>query len=88
MRNLIGKRNADGTPIKLRTAIFDTPGRQSTGSDPSDFIRTVDVLVGEADKELARADANQDSLKTELARLAAGFKEVCQMTLHLEYRLM
>ncbi|PPQ64623.1 hypothetical protein CVT24_008360 [Panaeolus cyanescens] len=76
MRNLIGKRNADGTPVKLRASIFDTPTRHSlTGNDSNDFMRTVDVLVAEADKELVRADANQDSLKVELARLASAFKE-------------
>jgi septal ring factor EnvC (AmiA/AmiB activator) len=39
------------------------------------FIRSVDVLVTEADKDLTKATKNQDALQAELARLAEEFKQ-------------
>jgi hypothetical protein len=44
--------------------------------DAGDFVRQVDSLVSEADKDLANAQSSQETLQNELTRLAAEFKEV------------
>jgi hypothetical protein len=86
MRNLLKNRQqGEGTPLRRHLlqktplpggvgSIFDTPTNQTHIDTSKHFIRSVDVLVTEADKDLMRAIKNQDALQAELARLAEEFK--------------
>jgi len=53
-----------------------TPSCTSVVGETGEFVRQVDSLVTEADKDLANAQSSQEALQNELARLAAEFKEV------------
>ena len=76
MRNLIGRRQDETPRSRIRTAVFATPTRAS--SETSEEVgRTLDMLVADVDKDLAKAQSNQDILQNELRRLASEFKEVC-----------
>ncbi|CAA7260055.1 unnamed protein product [Cyclocybe aegerita] len=78
MRNLLKHRQAgDGTPRNRPRAgsLFDTPTRTPPGTDVASFTRSIGILVTEADKDLVKAQASQDALQKDLARLAAEFKE-------------
>lgn len=77
MRNLLKHRQqGDGTPVRRRVGnILDTPTNQTHNDTPKSFIRSVDVLVTEADKDLIKAIKNQDALQAELFRLAEEFKQ-------------
>lgn len=79
MRNLIGRRQEDTPRSRTRTAVFAAPSRAS--SETSEVGRTIDMLVADADKDLAKAQSNQDILQNELRRLASEFKEVLQIPL-------
>ncbi len=78
MRNMLRHRHqGEGPPFKLRTGVFDSSTREALPTDVTrNFIRSVDVLVTEADKDLMKALSNQDTLQNELARLANEFKGV------------
>ena len=79
MRNLIGRRQEDTPRSRTRTAVFATPSRIS--SETSEEVnRTFDMLVADTDKDLVKAQSNQDVLQNELRRLASEFKEVLQMS--------
>ncbi|KAF8969440.1 hypothetical protein BDZ97DRAFT_1902547 [Flammula alnicola] len=77
MRNLIGRRQGEGTPrTRPRSGTLDnTLSRNSAMADAGNFVRTVDTFAIEADKDLASAQASQETLQTELVRLAAEFRE-------------
>lgn len=72
------RQQGEGTPFKLRGgSVFDLSTRQTSLTDVSrNFIRSVDVLVTEADKDLTKALSNQDILLNELVRLANEVKDV------------
>lgn len=75
MRNLIGRRQ-DVTPrSRPRSGTVGTPSRTPIVGDTGEFVRQVDSLATEADKDLANALSSQETLQNELARLAAEFKE-------------
>lgn len=76
MRNLLKHRQqGEGTPLRRRVgSIFDTPTNHAYNDTSKNFIRSVDVLVIEADKDLTKAIKNQDTLQAELVRLAEDFK--------------
>ena len=79
MRNLLKHRQqGEGTPFRGRTgSIFDTPTRPTMTHNDStrNFVRSLDVLAMEADKDLLKALSSQDNLQNELSRLAEEFKE-------------
>ena len=77
MRSLLKHRQqGEGTPLRRRVgSIFDTPTNQTHSDTPKNFIRSVDILVTEADKDLTKAIKNQDALQAELSRLAEEFKQ-------------
>ncbi|KAF8663361.1 hypothetical protein AX16_000937 [Volvariella volvacea WC 439] len=79
MRLLISKRNhIEGlTPRKARSAAFE-PGRSMNISpiapNADGLVRSVDILVAEADGDLARAISYQDQLQEGVKELVAEFR--------------
>lgn len=75
MRQLIGRRQADGTPrSRPRSAIFDTSSQSSTHAN---VVDSIGALVSEADRDLSRAVSFQETLRQDIVEMAAGFREVC-----------
>ena len=76
MRNMFKHRQqGEGTPLRRHVgSVFDTAINQTQADTPKNFIRSVDVLVTESEKDLVKAIRNQDTLQAELARLAEEFK--------------
>ncbi|KAF8812237.1 hypothetical protein BYT27DRAFT_7182669 [Phlegmacium glaucopus] len=74
MRNLIGRRQEDTPRSRTRTAVFATPSRAPSETS-EEASRAIDMLVADADKDLVKAQSNQDILQNELRRLASEFKE-------------
>ena len=70
------RQQGEGTPLRRHVGgVFDTASYQTQADTPKNFIRSVDVLVTEADKDLLKAIRNQDALQAELARLTEEFKQ-------------
>jgi CHAT domain-containing protein len=77
MRQLIGRRQGDGTPrSRARSIVLDTPTRNSTSVNIADLSRSIDMLVSDADKDLSRAASNQEALQRDLKQVAIQLKEV------------
>jgi hypothetical protein len=77
MRQLIGRRQADGTPrSRPRSAVFDTPSQSSTQANVVDVSRSIETLVSEADRDLSRAVSFQETLRQDIVEMATGLKEV------------
>jgi protein ECT2 len=79
MRQLIGRRQADGTPrSRPRSTVFDTPTSQSSAqANVIDVSRSIETLASEADKDLSRAVSCQETLRQDIVEVATGLKEVC-----------
>lgn len=85
MRQLIGKRQGEGTPRRVAGSLFDTHTPKATTPTPTpapiisaDFTRSIETWVLDVDEDLTRALSSQDELQLELKRLAVNFKEVCK----------
>ncbi|KAF9464393.1 hypothetical protein BDZ94DRAFT_1161981 [Collybia nuda] len=76
MRQLIGRRQGEGTPRSrpFSTAV-DTPTRNATSINISDLSRTIDTLVSDTDKNLSRATSNQEALQRDFKQVATQLKE-------------
>jgi protein ECT2 len=73
MRQLIGKRQTEYTPSsRPHSAAVPNP----SGSNISDSVRSVDDLLSDADKDLARALDNYECLQNGLTELTSEFKQV------------
>lgn len=82
MRQLIGRRQVDGTPrSRPRSTVFDTPSQSSTQANVADISRSVGTLVSEADRDLSRAVSYQATLRQDIMEVATSLKEVCQFLL-------
>ncbi|KAF8204714.1 RhoGEF domain-containing protein [Pholiota molesta] len=75
MRNLIGRRQGEGTPrTRPRSGTLDNP-RQPALPETNNFIRIVDNLINEVDQDLSNAQDSTEALQTELAKLASQFRD-------------
>jgi protein ECT2 len=78
MRQLIGRRQADGTPrSRPRSTVFDTPSQSTTQPNVVDVSRSIESLVSEVDKDLSRAVSCQETLRQDIVEVTTGLKEVC-----------
>lgn len=80
MRQLIGRRQFEGesTPRSRTRSVFDSPTRSITPSNSVlDASRSIDVLVADADRDLAKAASSQQTLQNDLKHVSVGLKEVC-----------
>ncbi|KAF9481824.1 hypothetical protein BDN70DRAFT_875770 [Pholiota conissans] len=76
MRNLIGRRQGEGTPrTRPRSGTLDNPARPPSMSDANIFIRTIDNLVNEVDRDLSSAQETAQTLQTELSKMTSQFRE-------------
>lgn len=76
MRQLIGRRQVDGTPrSRPRSTVFDTPSQSSTQANVADISRSVGTLVSEADRDLSRAVSYQATLRQDIMEVATSLKE-------------
>ena len=77
MRQLIGKRGGELTPRSQREATTaDGDGGRST-----EFLKSIEESVSEADKSLVRAAASQEALSINVSLLAADLKEVSPLVI-------
>lgn len=77
MRQLIGRRQAEGTPrSRPRSTIFDTPSQSSTHTNVVDALRSLETLASEADKDLSRAVSFQETLRQNIVEMAVDCREV------------
>lgn len=83
MRQLIGRRNGELTPRKVRLVI-GTPERvpplpTSTTNEPlrlDGLDKTIESFVFDVDGKLAQAAENQDAVKDGLREISAKLREV------------
>ena len=83
MRQLIGRRNGELTPRKVRSVI-GTPERvpplpTSTANEPlrlDGLDKTIESFVFDVDGKLAQAAENQDAVKDGLREISAKLREV------------
>lgn len=77
MQQLIRQRKSECPQDRPHSAVV--PSSRSRASDTvraDDFLRSMEELFSDADKELARAITNHDILQTDLRQLRYDFKEV------------
>lgn len=81
MRQLIGKRYGDLAPNTPKAAV-DTPKRATAleNSQMEDFARSIEDCIFDADGNLAKAVATQDTLQSEVKVLASALKDVSDAT--------
>lgn len=73
MRNLLGRRQMDGTP-RHRTVMSDVP---DTGSRRGpDDITGLEDAIADADTEFSRALSTHKLLQTDLSTMVTDFKDV------------
>ncbi|KAG6903484.1 hypothetical protein C0995_005507 [Termitomyces sp. Mi166 len=81
MRQVIGRRQLEGDviPRSRPHSVFDTPSRthpsSGTPTIAADPARSVETLVSEVDKNLARAVSNQDALQLDIKQMSTELKE-------------
>ncbi|TFK43736.1 hypothetical protein BDQ12DRAFT_752507 [Crucibulum laeve] len=78
MRQLIGRRQGEGTPIRRPVStVFSTPTKSTPvlGTNLNDLSRSVDGLVSDANTSLLRALTTQETLQGDLQQLATTFRE-------------
>lgn len=72
MRNLIGRRQVEGVVARSRprSGTLDTPTRNNSlpTSNMNNFVRTIEGLIAEMEKDLTSAEFNANTLQAELAR--------------------
>jgi len=77
MRQLIGRRQADGTPrSRSRSTAFDMPSQSSAPAKMIDVLRSIETLASEADQDLSRAVSCQETLQKDIVEVTTGLKEV------------
>jgi hypothetical protein len=84
MRQLIGKRNGEYTPRKVRPAV-DTSAKApplptSTTNEPlrlDGLDKTIESFVFDVDGKLSQAAENQDAVQEGLREVSAKLREVC-----------
>jgi hypothetical protein len=77
MRQLIGRRQGEGTPRSHpRSTANDTPSRGPGSAGGDGFARSLELLASEAENDLIRAVSSHESLQSDLKRLTTDFKEV------------
>ncbi|KAF9006585.1 hypothetical protein BDQ17DRAFT_1302996 [Cyathus striatus] len=76
MRNLIAKRQTDtGTPKrKFPSTDFDTP-KSTSSSNIDSFIRSVNLLITQADNDIIRALSSHEALEIELSQVTSELQE-------------
>jgi protein ECT2 len=80
MRQLISLRQAE-SPFRRQMQGSSTPqkhinARMKDTFPLQEWTATVEVLVGQSERELKRASANQELLHTDLKELSTEFSEV------------
>jgi hypothetical protein len=79
MRQLIGRRQLDGTPrSRPRSTVFDPPSQSTNNANVADVTRSIEALVSEAERDLSKAVSCQETLQKDIVEVAAGLKEVGQ----------
>jgi len=76
MRQLIGRRQGDGTPrSQPHNTVFDLASQSSVRMNLADISRSIETLVAQADGELVRATSNHEVLQQNMIEMAGELKE-------------
>ena len=84
MRQLINKRGGEVAPPWSHHG--GQRGAASAGGDggrTTDFLKSIEESVSEADKSLVRAAASQEALSINISLLAADLKEVSPLVINV-----
>ncbi len=76
MRQLINKRSGDVTPQSQHRGQREPVTVGSDECRTTEFLKSIEDSVSEADKSLVRAAASQEALSINIGLLAADLKEV------------
>jgi hypothetical protein len=76
MRQLINKRSGEVAPWTPHGGQRDSATAGGDGGQTTEFLKSIEESVSEADKSLVRAAAGQEALSINISLLAADLKEV------------
>ena len=76
MRQLINKRSGDAAPRSYHGGQRWATTAGGDGGQTSEFLKSIEESVSEADKSLVCAAASQEALSINISLLAADLKEV------------
>jgi hypothetical protein len=81
MRQLINKRGGEVVPRSHHGGQKEAATAGGDGGRTTEFLKSIEESVSEADKSLVRAAASQEALSINISLLAADLKEVSPLVM-------